>query len=224
MGASTSLVEPILKTWGDIAITVVLMASPATYTGERNADLANDIVEPEPVEEVVEATPEDDICDNITGYNPACGNPVSVEWVSFGSARPITYSGAQFGSDGTSSKQFYNVPSAGILVHDMKMSSEAVSGRVSFGPSGNINGVNLRLWISASPDGPMLNSACGYVGYVEAMVRFSTDGSLGCNLNPGGQYYMNLAICRSVPRDLYCNDPGATTPANDARLVMSPDY
>ena len=49
MGASTSLVEPILKTWGDIAITVVLMASPATYTGERNADLANDIVEPEPV-------------------------------------------------------------------------------------------------------------------------------------------------------------------------------
>ena len=210
----------------DIALTVVLLAAPVAYTGERHADLANDIVEPEPVEELVEEVAEEsnDLCDNITGYNPACSTSVPVEWINFGNARPITYSGAQFGSDGTISKQFYNVPSAGILVHDMKMSNEAVVGTLVFGPAGNINGVNLRLWISASPDGPMLNSACGYVGYVEAAFRFSTDGSYGCNLAPGGQYYMNLAICASVPGDLYCNDPSARTPVKGARLVMSQDY
>lgn len=211
----------------DVAITIVLLASPVAYTGDRHAGLADDIVEPEAAEEVVEEVAEesDDICEGITGYNPACSTAVSVEWVSFGSARPITYSGAQFGSQGTSSKQFHVVPSGGILVHDMKMSGEAVKGRLSFGPSGNINGVSLRLWISSSPDGPMLNSACGYVGYVEASMSFSTDGSSSCNLAPNGQYYMNLAICASKGySDPYCKDPDATTPANNARLVMSQDY
>lgn len=210
----------------DVALTIVLMAAPVAYTGERHADLANDIVEPEPVEEVVEEVPEepgDDICDNITGYNPACGNPVSIAWIEFGSARPITYSGAQFGSDGTISKQFYNVPAAGILVHDMKMSNEAVDGRLSFGPSGNFNGVSLRLWISSSPDGNALNAACSYVGYAEASIRFSTDGSRGCNLAPGGRYYMNLAICASVADDRYCR-PESRAPEKGHRLVMSPDY
>ena len=211
----------------DIALTIVLLGSQATQSDMEYPTIPEDIVAPESIVEPVEGAPEepeDDICDNITGYNPACGNPVSVEWTEFGSARPITYSGAQFGSDGTSSKQFYTVPAAGILVHDMKMSNEAVVGKLAFGPSGNINGVDLRLWISTSPDGPMLNMACSYKGYVEAAFRFSTDGSSGCNLAPGGQYYMNLAICASVPDDRYCSDPSARTPAKGARLVMSQDY
>ena len=212
----------------DVAITVVLLAAPVAYTGERHPDLANDVFEPEPVEELVGETPEepeDDVCARQTGYNPACGNPVSVQWISFGDARPITYSGAQFGSQNTSSKQFYNVPAAGILVHDMKMSGEGVEGRVSFAPAGNFSGVSLRLWISSSPDGNAVSAACSYVGYAESGMRFSTDGSYACNLSPGGQYYMNLAICASpdLDNDRYCS-PTSTAPENGHRLVMSPDY
>lgn len=211
----------------DIALTVVLLAAPVAYTGERHADLANDVFEPEPVEELVEETPEeaeDDVCARPTGYNPACSTAVTVSWVSFGSARPITYSGAEFGSENTSAKQHYIVPAAGILVHSMKMSGAAVDGRLSFATAGNFNGVSLRLWISASPDGPAVNAACSYVGYAEAGMGFGTDGSQSCNLAPGGQYYMNLAICNSVPGDLYCKDPSATAPTNGHRLVMSQDY
>jgi len=200
----------------------------ATQSDREYPTIPEDIVAPEAIVEPLEGVPdepEDDICANITGYNPACGNPVSVEWIEFGTARPITYSGAQFGSDGTSSKQFYNVPAAGILVHDMKMSNEAVEGSVAFGPSGNINGVSLRLWFSTSPDGNAVSAACSYVGYAEARVSFSTDGSLACNLAPGSQYYMNLAICASpeLNNDRYCS-PTSTAPENGHRLVMSPDY
>ena len=38
----------------DVAITIVLLASPVAYTGDRHSGLADDIVEPEVVEEVVE--------------------------------------------------------------------------------------------------------------------------------------------------------------------------
>ena len=212
----------------DIALTIVLLGSQATQSDREYPTIPEDIVAPEAIVEPVEDVPdepEDDICDNITGYNPACGNPVSVQWIEFGTARPITYSGAQFGSDGTSSKQFYTVGPAAILVHDMKMSDEAVEGRLSFGPAGNFNGVSLRLWISTSPDGPAVSMACSYVGYAEASMRYSTDGTRSCNLAPGGQYYMNLAICASpdLSNDRYCS-PNSTAPENGHRLVMSPDY
>lgn len=212
----------------DAALTIVLLGSQATQSDREYPTIPEDIVAPESIVEPVEAVteePEDDICDNITGYNPACYTGTPVQWIEFGTARPITYSGAQFGSDGTSSKQFYSVPAAGVLVHDMKMSNEAVEGRLSFGPAGNINGVSLRLWISSSPDGNAVSAACSYVGYAEASMRFSTDGTRACNLAPGGQYYMNLALCASpgLNNDRYCS-PESRAPENGHRLVMSPDY
>lgn len=71
----------------------------------------------------------------------------------------------------------------------------------------------------------MLSMACSYVGYVEAAFSFSTDGSRACNLAPGGQYYMNLAICASpeLNDDRYCI-PTSAAPENGHRLVMSQDY
>jgi hypothetical protein len=200
----------------DIALAFILMSEPAVASTTQEAVSA-------PVTAPVTAPTVPDGCAGITGYSPACVTVVPVEWVSFGNARPVTASGANFGSDGPSHKQFYTMPPAGVLVHNMRMSGAGVVGRVSFGPSGSIGGVSLRMWVSTSPDGPMVNG-CGYVGYVEAVFSVSTDGSLACNLSPGGTYYLNQAFCASTPTDQYCSDPSATTPNNGARLVMAVDY
>jgi hypothetical protein len=210
----------------DIAITVVLMASPAMYTGERNADLANDIVEPEAAEVVAadaDAGEAGSDCDKGTGFRPACVTTVPTVWRDFGPGRPIWASGVELGSGGKVTKDVYTVPSGGVLVHNLNMSGDSTTGRVVFAPSGNTGGLALRLWVSSSPDGPMVGG-CGYVGYSEGVLYLSTDGSQPCSLSQGGSYYLNAAMCASVPSDPYCSDPSARTQDTGARIVMMSYY
>jgi hypothetical protein len=97
-------------------------------------------------------------------------------------------------------------------------------GNINFGPVGAISGVNLRAWVSTSPDGTKLSASCGYNGYVEGKFIFSTNGSRGCNLSPGGTYYFNLAICKSTSSDSYCSLAGAQTSATDSTLAIEAKY
>jgi hypothetical protein len=148
-----------------------------------------------------------------------------VQYISHTANRNVAYSGNDYGSGvpNNGNSRFVIIPTAGVLVHGMTMSSEQNYGGVVFGPAGSISGVSLRMWVSSSPDGAQV-SGCGYVGYVEAVFGVSTDGSLACNLSPGGSYYLNMTLCKSTQGDSQCRDAGATTPNNGARLVMAVDY
>ena len=201
----------------DIALAFILMSEPAVASTTQEAVSA-------PVTAPVTAPAVPDGCAGITGYNPACVTVVPVQYISHPANRSVAYSGNDYGTGRPGGNtRFVTIPAAGVLVHGMTMSSEQTYGRVSFGPSGNINGVSLRMWVSSSPDGAQV-SGCSYIGYVESVFNVSTDGSLACNLSPGGTYYLNQAICKSTPSDRQCRDAGATTPNNGARLVMAVDY
>ena len=201
----------------DIALAFILMSEPAVASTTQAAVSA-------PVTAPVTTPAVPDGCAGISGYNPACVTAVPVEWVSHPSNRNVAYSGNNYGTGRSGgNERFVTIPAAGVLVHGMTMSSEQTYGGVVFGPAGSIGGVSLRMWVSSSPDGAQV-SGCSYIGYVEAVFRVSTDGSLACNLSPGGTYYLNQAICKSTPSDTQCRDAGATTPNNGARLVMAVNY
>lgn len=211
-------------TSSDVALMVVLLGNANNHVGITNQDLMGDVVEPETYEEVVEAPEPDDPCKGITGYSPACVTVAPVQYISHPANRNVAYSGNDYGTGRSGGNtRFVTIPAAGVLVHGMTMSSEQTYGNVSFGPSGSIGGVGLRMWVSSSPDGAQV-SGCSYIGYVEAVFRVSTDGSSACNLSPGGSYYLNQAVCASTQSDTQCRDAGATTPSNGARLVMAVNY
>ena len=201
----------------DIALAFVLMSDPAVASTTQEAVSA-------PVTAPVAAPAVPDGCAGITGYSPGCSTTVSVQYISHPANRNVAYSGNNYGSGVTNNgSRFVTIPTAGVLVHGMTMSSEQTYGGVVFGPAGSIGGVGLRMWVSSSPDGAQV-SGCGYVGYVEAVFRVSTDGSSACNLSPGGSYYLNMTLCKSTLGDTQCRDAGATTPNNGAKLVMTVDY
>ena len=194
------------------------MSEPAVASTTQEAVSA-------PVTAPVAAPTVPDGCAGITGYSPGCSTTVPVQYISHTANRNVAYSGNDYGSGvpNNGNSRFVIIPTAGVLVHGMTMSSEQTYGGVVFGPAGSIGGVSLRMWVSSSPDGAQV-SGCGYVGYVEAVFSVSTDGSTACNLSPGGSYYLNMTLCVSTPSDSQCRDAGATTPNNGARLVMAVNY
>ena len=119
------------------------------------------------------------------------------------------------------------IAKGGVVVAGMTMSAEKepASGRLSFGPTANQpEGADLRLWISKEPDGGRILEACSYTGYAESALRYSTDGSQRCNLELGGAYYVNMALCNADLDDWDCRSVGALTAEGDATLVFEAKY
>ena len=171
---------------------------------------------------------EDDPCSG-TGYRKDCVDGVSTTstLIDFptGSARIVdnltgTYN---YGSAGQTRSSTIPVKGGHVKVVGLSMDSGTDSGRISYGPVGNIVGVDLRAWVSTTPDGSAVAN-CAYVGYVEGTLKISTDGSLPCNLSKGGTYYFNMALCKSSRDDLYCSQTGAKAPAADAKVILVTRY
>jgi hypothetical protein len=131
-----------------------------------------------------------------------------------------------FGSAGQSgSGTRFTIKKGTVKVVGLSLAGDGPpDGRITFGPVGSIIGVNLRAWISTTPDGNRISSSCSYKGYVEGSMRFSTDGARPCNLSAGGDYFLNLALCKSSSEDIYCNKSGALTTEADARVTMQSKY
>ena len=103
-------------------------------------------------------------------------------------------------------------------------SGSSPKGNLIFGPVGSFSGSTFHAWISTTKDGARVSSSCGYKGYAEAQLLFSTDGSRSCNLSPGGTYYLNLAVCTTAAGDLNCSGSGAKTHTRDAVIAMVAKY
>ena len=168
---------------------------------------------------------------NAPGFNPACnssGGSSSSAPVAFltGAARVSDASASiNFGSNGSQRNLRLVVPKAKVRVLGLSLASSGSSlGTVSFGPVGNIGGVDLAAWISSTPDGPRVSAGCGFKGYAEGVLRFSTNGSRACNLSPGGAYFLNLALCKTTDADLNCSASGATSAQGDSTLVVKSSY
>lgn len=135
-----------------------------------------------------------------------------------------------FGSAGRNASGgtvYVPIAKGGVVVAGMTMSPERppVSGRLSFGPTANQpEGADLRLWISNEQDGPRISEACSYTGYAESALRFSMDGSLACNLELGGSYFVNMALCNADLTDYDCRSADALTAEGDATLVFEAKY
>ena len=168
---------------------------------------------------------------NAPGFNPACNSSSG----SSGGSAVAFLTGAARVSDASASVNFGSaasqrnlrlvVPKAKVRVLGLTLASSGSSlGTVSFGPVGNITGVDLAAWISTTPDGPRVSEGCGYKGYAESVLRFSTNGSRACNLSPGGNYYLNLALCKTTDGDLNCSASGATSAPGDSTLVVKSSY
>ena len=199
----------------DIALAFILMSDPAVASTTQEAVSA-------PVTAPVASV--GDPC-NVSGYSPSCNSggtgPITT-FVAFN--RSVSMSGLGFGSaSATGNSSAFIIPPGTVLVHSLNMGSEPTSGQIVFAPVGSIGGVGLRWWVSSSPDGSAIGG-CGYVGYVEAAIGVSTDGSKTCNLSPGGSYYINTAICASTSSDANCSSPSATTPDRPLTLVMRGSY
>ena len=132
------------------------------------------------------------------------------------------------GSAGTDSGSNYiEIHQGTVQVLGMTMAADGPwVGRLAFGPTALWPGspIDLRLWISETPDGERVSSDCSYRGYAEATLRISTNGSEACDVTDGGTYYVNVALC-TVSDDAYytdwnCTSAGAQTAASDARLVI----
>ena len=140
------------------------------------------------------------------------------------SDRQLVFDGRDLGSagaQGTGNTIYVDVYKGGITVLGMTM-GDTITGRVSFGVTANqITNADLRVWISAQPDGVRVSEACSYIGYSENTVR--TSAGL-CELEKGGSYYINIAACSSGLTDYACDYLGARTADADGQIVMEAQY
>ena len=149
-----------------------------------------------------------------------------------GGSRRVENNASQtdFGSAGRNSAGgtvYVEIDKGSVVVAGMTMSSEQTPslGRLSFGVTARqVVGAELRAWISKEPDGGRISNACSYVGYAEAAIRFSLDGSRDCNLERGGSYFVNAALCKSDRDDWDCRSVDALTAEEDATLVFEVKY
>lgn len=132
---------------------------------------------------------------------------------------------------GVGNVQYIEINQGLVPVLGMTMSVNGPSvGRISFGPTAlwPASPIDLRLWISETPDGQRVSSDCSYSGFAEATLRVSTDGSELCNLADGVAYYLNLALCTVDDDDYYtdwnCTSVGAQTADSDARLAIQSSW
>ena len=165
------------------------------------------------------------------GFKPDCssGSSSGASIVAFpnGDNRKVSSSGVNLGSSNNNGQTSrVSIPKGTVRVLGLTMAGAGgpTKGTINFGPVGAIGGVNLRAWISTSPDGARVSASCGYNGYVEGSFNFSIGGSQGCNLSPGGSYYFNLALCKSTSSDLNCSGSGAQTTASDSTLAIEAKY
>ena len=175
---------------------------------------------------------EDDPCSG-TGYNPACNaNAVASNSAPgafpTGSARKIDNKSASlnFGSANTTPKTKLTVESGVVTVLGLTMGTgnSPSSGTVDFAQGSNVQGVALRAWISATPDGDRVGATCSYSGYPEGNVRFTIGETSSCSLSAGGTYYFNMALCSSTPSDLYCKQSGAQAATAGGIMKVSASY
>ena len=102
---------------------------------------------------------------------------------------------------------------------------DPTTGSISYAPIGSSSGVAARVWISKTPDGDRLSSACSWnTGYVEGAFDVSVDGSKQCDLEVGGSYYMNVAVCSSARSDYRCSDPSARSADKDLKMIWQAVY
>ena len=149
-----------------------------------------------------------------------------------GGSRRVENNASQtdFGSAGRNAAGgtvYVEIDKGAVVVAGMTMSSEQkpALGRLSFGVTARqVVGAELRAWISKEPDGGRISNACSYVGYAEAALRFSVDGSRDCNLERGGSYFVNAALCKSDRDDWDCRSVDALTAEEDATLVFEVKY
>ena len=149
-----------------------------------------------------------------------------------GGSRRVENNASQtdFGSAGRNAAGgtvYVEIDKGAVVVAGMTMSSEQkpALGRLSFGVTARqVVGADLRAWISKEPDGGRISNACSYVGYAEAAIRFSVDGSRDCNLERGGSYFVNAALCKSDRDDWDCRSVDALTAEEDATLVFEVKY
>ena len=173
---------------------------------------------------------EDDPCSRKTGYNPNCvtitAGTQGGDFPTGGARKVANASGDHnYGSANPTGKARITVPSGTVTVLGLVMKSGASpsSGTISFAQASNIQGVDLKAWISTSPDGARVGS-CSRSGYAEGVLSFTIGGGGSCNLSPGSTYYFNMALCSSTPNDLYCNQAGAKAAAKGGIIVVSSDY
>lgn len=137
-----------------------------------------------------------------------------------------------FGSAGRNanvSRVYVDIPKGVVSVIDFAMSTDDKfsAGRIDFGVTADQpDGADLHLWVSKDPDGPAVSEACSYVGYAETAFRVSIDGSqtTECQLERGGAYYLNLALCYSEAGDVECRSSQAMTAEADAVLASKPNW
>ena len=137
-----------------------------------------------------------------------------------------------FGSAGRNanvSRVYVDIPKGVVSVIDFAMSTDDKfsAGRVDFGVTADQpDGADLHLWVSKDPDGPAVSEACSYVGYAETAFRVSLDGSqtTECQLERGGAYYLNLALCYSEAGDVECRSSQAMTAEANAILASKPNW
>ena len=173
-------------------------------------------------------------CYNHGGSGSNGTNDVVSNAVAFpnGGSRRVENNASQtdFGSAGRNSAGgtvYVEIDKGSVVVTGMTMSSEQTPslGRLSFGVTARqVVGAELRAWISKEPDGGRISNACSYVGYAEAAIRFSMDGSRDCNLERGGSYFVNAALCKSDRDDWDCRSVDALTAEEDATLVFEVKY
>lgn len=165
------------------------------------------------------ASPADDVVSNAIAFPNAGGR--QLENIS---------SQTDFGSSGRNSAGgtvYIPIDKGSVVVAGMTMSPEQTPaiGRLSFGVTANQPvGAELRTWISESPDGARVSNYCSYSGYAEGAIRFSMDGSRDCNLQRGGAYFVNMALCKSDRDDWDCRSVDAMTAEENATLVFEVKY
>ena len=151
-----------------------------------------------------------------------------------GSDRMVNNRSSQvrLGSAGTTSgAQYVEIHQGYVVVLGLNMAANGPwVGRLSFGPTALWPGspIDLRVWISEEVDGERVSGDCSYRGYAEATLRLSTDGSEACDLQDGGEYFVNLALCtvddNAYYTDWNCSSAGAQTAGSDARLVIQANW
>ena len=146
-----------------------------------------------------------------------------------GSDRVVNHAGDEngkfdFGSEGRNggSGRVYWVVEKGVVSYagltlTEDEGSEAI--RLSFGVTADQPSAALHYWISKEPDGDSIQD-CGYVGYAQTSQRVAIDGSEDCQLERGGKYFINLALCDSEEGDIECRSAQATAAERDAVLAV----
>ena len=146
-----------------------------------------------------------------------------------GSARLVKRAGDRdgyfdFGSagrNGGSGRVYMGVEKGVVTVSCFTLTSDPQPAyvRLSFGITAQQPSAAFHLWISKRPDGSRIEQ-CEYVGYAQTSLRFSVDGSQACNLERGGEYFINVALCDSVEGDVECRSIRAETAEDDATFAV----